>query len=1143
MNPSSDAPIEDFDQLASASSRPSQPQTFVASQKQRRVRGEQGQRKKGSQGVNVTKIYPREIAKSPPASLASRFSPTTSPPLPPLASNLQDGETSASPLLSALGSGISTQLSPAAYHTNEWTKSLPVFEGSPPNTVGGEVQAGSSPPPSSLLDERLPRGYQQDVQHGSPTRPVAHLVGRPISHPNNYRPAIERNPSGREREARRPSAHSPRAQPLSQLNSPPLPHLPQPHFYAAPQADFGTYLHSRSELVAGDDDYFCGLDNLPANDTTNVRGQIDVVLTGLQGGLDIFKVDREKLELVGRLQGLRGAVIGAKLLPCASRGDAIAALRPLVAVVVHGPYMNLGDADQTSSGDDDQEQPAQRFPAKHTSQERSSTQNTIRFYQTTVEVYSLRTREKVSTLFESPLSEVTVPVSNPMFSPPPPIGGLQISASGNFVTISSDRSGEVYIYTVVSPSDRLNDAFRCLGKIWTTVQPRSSGNVSGSSSSSGADSQSTASGSSSDQCGMALLSVSQRWLAYVPPLPSSSFSINGKVMLADMHPPPASLSSHTAPSQPPVTCAVETPEGESFFNRFAREVTQEVLKGAKWMGEQGKQAWRNYWSKSTAEDDLSRFARTQPASQGTNQQHFPPTHAHASQGSYFSTEPTLVSVLDLEKLAKSHSKLGTARLSPIGTFHAPLGCSYLSFSPQGLSLFTASRKGDVQFVWDLMRLVHAQAARSPSLHPTQAAGPTASPKGPHVRQIARFQRLTAASIVEVAWATPQGERLAIITERKTIHIFNMPSTSFQWPPPRRGVGSTSGITPANAESRDVGEDSTTPSSAAESSVSAAVRMFSDRTQPLIAAARNRRRSSGAGFSGLSGRTVTATGLQGGKYMASGLSKSLGAASGSISNLRSHGETRFHLPGSAASVSSRCASWLHVDGGGSFAVVGGGVLRIHRLGTVSGNEARRPPAPSKDRVFEFTLPPLPADPLAPAIMGWLQETGLKLPGLQTVDVFWSLKPPAEFSRSAPQGSLHPLSYAEIETNAPYQPFHTDQRISLSTFDIATMGETAFDLLDEDVQTSLQPKEWVFGNDIPATQMNLGNGALLNDDLGGEMDAFGPMENVLHLEKDDEEIEQIVVTTRRRKRPVKGGSEQEDGFFEDDCEVLDYATQRV
>ena len=41
----------------------------------------------------------------------------------------------------------------------------------------------------------------------------------------------------------------------------------------------------------------------------------------------------------------------------------------------------------------------------------------------------------------------------------------------------------------------------------------------------------------------------------------------------------------------------------------------------------------------------------------------------------------------------------------------------------------------------------------------------------------------------------------------------------------------------------------------------------------------------------------------------------------------------------------------------------------------------------------------------------------------------------------------------------------------------------------------------------------------------------------------EAEQIVVTTRRRRGGTRTGEGDEDGFFEDDCEVLDFADQRV
>jgi len=60
--------------------------------------------------------------------------------------------------------------------------------------------------------------------------------------------------------------------------------------------------------------------------------------------------------------------------------------------------------------------------------------------------------------------------------------------------------------------------------------------------------------------------------------------------------------------------------------------------------------------------------------------------------------------------------------------------------------------------------------------------------------------------------------------------------------------------------------------------------------------------------------------------------------------------------------------------------------------------------------------------------------------------------------------------------------------------------------------------------------------------GDMRALpaSAMERVLQHVGDNDE--QIVVTTRRRR----GGGRtdlEDDGFFEDDCEVLDFADQRV
>ncbi|KAI9849644.1 MAG: hypothetical protein M1837_002769 [Sclerophora amabilis] len=1119
--------------------------------KQRRARAEK-KRWPGSKRHKdlSTRITPR--TKSPPAILQPRTSPTASPSIPPLGNDY--GETTSSPLLNALDAGASAPVTSATYNTSEWTKSLPVFEDSPTVSSGNGAEDNGSGPNRPPVNS----SHSIGIQHDSP--PLAsppQSQARTLSHFNSGHSSAAQTYAGQQRNTRRTSTQSQRSQRAPHSTQPPLPHLPQPHFFSAPNVDFGPYPRRGTGFIPGEDDFYCGLDTLPI-DSGGSRSNGDVLLLGWQGGLDVFKVEKDKLDLVGRLEGLRGAVIGARILPCVSRHDAFAASRPLVAVTIHGPLLTSPEIKHDPAGIRiDHDSPEREPPTRQKSPTPQATWNyeirhhEISHYQTTVEVYSLRQRKHVVTLFESSLAEVPAPVSSPLFSPPPPISGLQLDVGGHFITIASSTSGEVYIYNVTmgdSSRQDLSSAFRCLGKVWTAVHSRSSGSVSSSSSSSGADSQTTSSGSGNQHTGMPMLSISQRWLAYVPATPSSQSSANGTPFVVDSYPKPAGLSSHTAPSLPQVTCSVESPEGESLFNRFAREVTQEVLKGAKWMGDQGKQAWRNYWTKPASDGDAIRYsgaihARGQELPQAQNPLYFPPTHAHATQHPYSVNETNLVSVLDLEKLANSHLKTGSVRLSAIATFQAPLGCSFLSFAPQGLLLFTASRKGDVQFVWDLMRMAHGPVLGNSSRVAPHNGETEPSTRGPHVRQIAKFQRLTAASIVDVVWAAPQGERLAVLTERGTVHLFHLPLNAFQWPP-RRPMRAFHESTSTKAEVESVGKGAETGGNTAGNSVSAAVKLLSDRTQPLIAAARSRRRSSGNGFGGISGRTVTATGVQGGKYMATGLSKSLGAATGTISNLRNSGEYRLHLPSHGTTINPGCVKWLNINGGGLIAVVGGGVLRIHRLDQRSLDKKGKRRSFSKSHVVEFGLPTLPDHILAPVIAGWLRDGESTPPSHQNVDGHWNVRAPAGHLQQSSHSGLHPLSYAEIETNPPYQPFHTDQRISLFTFDTSETNALEQTVRTEPLGESIHPAPWVFGGHIRTTKLNVGTATSPGEGgIGVEAGSVGPMENVLQLARDDDEIEQIVVTTRRRRRPAHTEGDLEDGFFEDDCEVLDYASERV
>ncbi|KAK5696998.1 hypothetical protein LTS12_028555, partial [Elasticomyces elasticus] len=144
-------------------------------------------------------------------------------------------------------------------------------------------------------------------------------------------------------------------------------------------------------------------------------------------------------------------------------------------------------------------------------------------------------------------------------------------------------------------------------------------------------------------------------------------------------------------------------------------------------------------------------------------------------------------------------------------------------------------------------------------------------------------------------------------------------------------------------------------------------------------------------------------------------------------------------------------------------------------------------------------------------------------------------------------------AEIETNVPYQPFHTDQRVNL--FIISPESEMAESMV------SHPTGQWVFGDEISTSKLHVrpfssgggddGDDDNDDDDITHEhQPGFGgDMENLISLGNSTGNVEEVVITTRRKKRhaspfPSTGfGADMDDGFFEDDCEVLDFARDRV
>jgi hypothetical protein len=217
--------------------------------------------------------------------------------------------------------------------------------------------------------------------------------------------------------------------------------------------------------------------------------------------------------------------------------------------------------------------------------------------------------------------------------------------------------------------------------------------------------------------------------------------------------------------------------------------------------------------------------------------------------------------------------------------------------------------------------------------------------------------------------------------------------------------------------------------------------------------------------------------------------------------------------------------------------------------------------------------------------------------------WHLRAPHGGGEDAAAARRRPENWhalVEAETNPPYQPFHTDRRVVLMTFsgpepafgpgaavvpthhsgredEHEEHGEADEDggggggyydeCPDEEPEAGFdeppswehafvepwlrgahhaglptsgpQPDQepWIFGRDIPAARAFASAGGGGGGGAGDSDDglAGSAVENKIHV-VEGAEGEQVIVTTMRRK-----GREEE--FFEDGCEVIDFADDRV
>jgi hypothetical protein len=897
--------------------------------------------------------------------------------------------------------------------------------------------------------------------------------------------------------------------------NPPLPHQPQAHFYGLPELDLGPNNAVADGIPPGEGGYFSGFDTLTMSGDEAARAAENVLLVGQQGALDIFRVEKGKMDIVGRLEGLKGAVLGAKILPWAARRDPLAQSRPLIAVILHGPVLRESRSSQSGSGSssvvDDSASDSPSRPASHHGDGFAAQ---VTGYQTSVEIYSLKERRRVAILYRSPLIPLSCPIDSPMFLPPSPVGEFVVDAKGKFVVVASGSSGEVFIFAPYLKShDDFPEQFRCVGKVWTSVQLRDRPvHSSGSSAADGSQEEIAL-----EKYGVPVFALSDRWLSVTPPVSSALYAVDGVALTSPYYERPPGITHHTVPPQPSANCTVEAPEAASLIDRLTREGTQVAIKGARWATEKGMQAFKAYMNKTPQAGGTNPIYGQDPM-----QHWFPPTHGHNQTQPR--QETTVISIYDLQKLVDAEEIRNKNALHAVATVPATLGCSFLSFSPSGLMLMTISKKGDYQDVWDLKRMTSRRARKTTRDQNT----------GPHVRQVARFARMTVTNVIDVVWSAPRMDKVAVITDKGTVHMFPMPASAFQWPPARR-------IRPDTALAKP--KEEVVSSGGA---LSSAMQTFNGTAKPWLDAVRTRNTSGSSRFSLSSLGVTPAAGAKSGKAVAAGVGKS-------INNIRHAGDNKLTLPSSPSGVKTGSVRWLSGRGRGSIAVASGGVLQIWRVQMrPSTSKARSSNAISisKKKVAEFGLAPIRGTALPPSISEHLfSQPGdpEPIPGFYGEWVLRSLP-----SRKPAVPMPAPLSFSEIETNPPYQPFYTDRRVTRFVYarpsteiqDSASSHLPSPQGLTSDLHHANDASAWLFGEDVEAIRVS-SPAARAYEDGDDEFVAgvAARIENKLVLRDGEEEVEQVVVTTRRRRVRREGGEEDEEGFFEDDCEVLDFAEDRV
>ncbi|KAK3058078.1 hypothetical protein LTR09_001155 [Extremus antarcticus] len=853
----------------------------------------------------------------------------------------------------------------------------------------------------------------------------------------------------------------PRASPHQRFVEPVAPpHMPQPHFYGLP--DFGLNLAQKKEpatKAAGSDGYCCCFDTFAdSGDAASSRRARTALLVGSEGGLEVFRVLPNKFEVIGRLEGLRGSVVGAKILPQVGLVDVLQSLRPLVAVVVHGAIKNT-----IMNGD------------------RRATQAASTYYQTTVEVYSLQSQEHVATLYRSPVVTDEQPTGQ-MPRRPGPFGDLKIAAGGSFVTIASGKSGEVFVFTHVPTLANPDPYFRCIGKFWTCLQSSLDKSASRpTSASEGAD----ALDESDHKSSVPLFSLSQRWLAIVPPSTASHVSMQGTPLLSNYNLNPPGLASHVAPPQPSITCDIAGVDAEGTWSRVTRQAAQGLVRYSQKGIEIGWQGWSELVNPSTQGNQ--QHGRTP-----SREDHFPPTKAPPDDPRWRLDEPAVVSIIDLETLVDAEELKPKYPPAPMATIALEEGCNHLSISSNGLRLLTVNRTGEASSIWDLRQARHGVVKYSVS------DNDEAIIRSPCVKQIIRIPRSSHSVVAESVWSRDD-EYLAMLTTHGTIHLHEIPANAATRKRKRKVTPTAAAPEKAQATVSVTHGVSPPSNQGFFGSLRSSLQQVS--TQVGTMRANN---TVSLGIPTLAGlrETAASTSHAGSRLLAKGLSQGLSAARSGATEYWHAEDNKIRHKALQDTVSAGSMRWVKRQSGTLLAVAAGGTVHLHPITRVErrkGDELVSGLKHDKHQKKHFELPPIRA---SKDERGTRQVNRADDCATAGPHGFWGLRlsspePQRRNSRASRTSRRPPAQANEVETNPPYCPFHIDARVSIFAFDDATPGSqinlrarnapdprTAFFTQGQHDEADSSPVQdhdrWVFGGPLPAsTKLNTHEEQLANE----------------------------------------------------------------